>query len=298
MAAQCVQGLATLLLLGIAVSGNAATIYVIDQFEIGLHSAAERSAPVLTLIPSGSSLEELAREGNFVRVRTDDGAEGWVDARYTSDTASTATRQLELESVNEALNAELTALRGEVERLKNDLLDSEENRKRQIRAISREADSNTESLRKELEALRVVRAGATNLAGDSADPGAAEAQSSNVSVKLLNAEIERLNIELSRARSEQSETDNSRIPSDTLREMERLAEESRNAKEKLAQAESRARRLAAVAGQVVSAESAPPAQQFGAWHWALFGSALLLMFGLGNLWSDYRVRQRHGGFRL
>ena len=29
-----------------------------------------------------------------------------------------------------------------------------------------------------------------------------------------------------------------------------------------------------------------------------FIALVLLLFGLGNLWADYRVRKRHGGFRL
>jgi len=273
----------------------AATVYVKEEFKIGLHSAAERRAPILELVRAGAALEELSRDGNYVRVRTDNGVEGWVDANYVSDQPSAATRQLELESVNEALNAEASALRVEVERLKSDLLDSEENRKRQIGAISRAADTQTEALRTELKALRATSAATPEVLSSDGDVRSTDA----AHVSQLNAEIERLNIELVRLRSLALGEQNQRIPSDTLRELERLAEESRNAKEKLAQAQSRARRLAAAA----HAQSAPPPtppllEQLGPWHWTLFGSAALLIFGLGNLWSDYLIRRRHGGYRL
>ena len=282
-------------MIGVAGQAFSATVYVKEEFQIGLHSGAERRAPILELVRAGAALEELARNGNFVRVRTDDGVEGWVDAQYISDKPSAATRQLELESVNEALNAELSALRGEVERLKSDLLDSEENRKRQISAISRSADVQAEALRAELERLRVVRAATPTVVTGDVSGGTPESAYANQ----LNDEIERLNIELSRLRSLEGSAEPARIPSDTLRELERLAEESRNAKEKLAQAQSRASRLAA-ATRV--ADAPPPTtallDQIGAWHWALIGSAALLMFGLGNLWSDFLVRRRHGGYRL
>ena len=65
---------------------GAATVYVKEEFKIGLHSAAERRAPILELVRAGAALEELSRDGNYVRVRTDNGVEGWVDAclLYTS----------------------------------------------------------------------------------------------------------------------------------------------------------------------------------------------------------------------
>ena len=97
-----------------------------------------------------------------------------------------------------------------------------------------------------------------------------------------------------------------RIPSDILSAMERLAQESRDAKQRLAIAESRARDASAVNSMNTSPSSinasassrATPTTKFGPWHWALLSSTALLIFGLGNLWADFMVRRRHGSYRL
>ena len=99
--------------------------------------------------------------------------------------------------------------------------------------------------------------------------------------------------------SDQNQRQGARIPSDTLREMERLANESRTAKEKLAQAESRARRLAALHTATASAQEPPSlVEQLHTWHFAVLAALGVVLFVLGHLWADFLVRRRHGGFRL
>lgn len=60
----------------------AETVYVTDRFEIGVHESTELDSIILAVIPSGTTLTVVAKEAGFVRVRTPDGVEGWVDARY------------------------------------------------------------------------------------------------------------------------------------------------------------------------------------------------------------------------
>jgi SH3 domain protein len=282
------------LVLGLTCAGSnclAQIIYVTDQIQIGLHSGADGQHPVTQLVSSGTALETLQRNGNFIKVRTGSGAEGWVDQAYVRDTPPSIVVRREMESIREAQAAELQALREEIERLKSDLLDTEENRQRQIKALSRKASSDAQALRQELDALRVVRA-ATPV-GDT--PEAAN--------HALHIEIQRLSEELRRAQAPQESVVNGRIPSDTLREMERLARDAREAKVRLAGAQTEARRLASAAHSdsplaQSQLNSTNTAHAFGPWHWALLGSAALLIFGLGNLWADFMVRRRHGGFRL
>lgn len=69
------------------------TVYVTDRLRAGLHAGPAAETPVLALMPSGTALEVLAREGDRVRVRTPGGAEGWVDAAFLAE--DTLTRELE-----------------------------------------------------------------------------------------------------------------------------------------------------------------------------------------------------------
>ena len=64
------------------VSASAETVYVSDRFEIGVHDDINVDSVILAVIPSGTPLTVIARNGDVVRVSTPDGTTGWVDARY------------------------------------------------------------------------------------------------------------------------------------------------------------------------------------------------------------------------
>ena len=102
------------------------------------------------------------------------------------------------------------------------------------------------------------------------------------------------------------------VNSETLREMQRLAEENQRVRQRLAEAEAAA---AMALEQVERAPPEPPPRQsettrggyahyllavrdWSHWEWLALGSALLLVFGLGAWISDMGVRRRHGGFRV
>jgi len=275
---------AGVLLLGVLSPAQGA--YVTDRVELPLFEAPSVDAKVLAFVPSGMQVREIGRRNDFAQIVMDNGKKGWLALEHLSEAPVGATREIELGSLNEALNAELNALRAEVQRLKNDLLDSEETRKRQIHAISRGTENKIATLQSELEALRAVRVSAASDA-HSNPPDATE--------------LTRMRTELAQLRAEPAPQGNGRIPSETLREMERLANESRAAKEKLAQAQSRARSLAAAAAHRPLASITAQTSMLGSvgpWHWTLLGAFTLLMFGIGNLWSDYRARKRDGGFHL
>ena len=63
-----------------AASGE--TVYVSDRFEIGVHENTNIDSVILAVIPSGTALDVVERQGDFVRVKTPDGITGWVDTRY------------------------------------------------------------------------------------------------------------------------------------------------------------------------------------------------------------------------
>ncbi|HKK02174.1 MAG TPA: TIGR04211 family SH3 domain-containing protein [Desulfuromonadales bacterium] len=67
------------------------TRYVTDQLIITLRDAAAANAKVLTSLRTGSAVDVLQEQGRFLKVRIDDGREGYVLAQYiTRDTPKTA----------------------------------------------------------------------------------------------------------------------------------------------------------------------------------------------------------------
>ena len=69
-------------LLSITSAARAETLYVSDRFEIGVHDTAALDSVIVAVVPSGTPLTVLGRNGEFVQVQTPDGIKGWVDARY------------------------------------------------------------------------------------------------------------------------------------------------------------------------------------------------------------------------
>ena len=76
----------TLTLLATAAGGqDGGPLYVGDRFQIGVHEEQSLSSTILELVPSGTVLEVLARDGDLVQVRTPGGTSGWVDAAFLSN---------------------------------------------------------------------------------------------------------------------------------------------------------------------------------------------------------------------
>lgn len=122
-------GLLGFLLLGIAGMASAETMYVTDKLRLGLYAGAGASGERLELLGSGMALEILGREGNFARVRSEKGNEGWVKSAFlvsdkpailvveelTQHNADLMTRNEGLEA---ALKTEKDALTEQAETLK------------------------------------------------------------------------------------------------------------------------------------------------------------------------------------
>lgn len=56
--------------------------YVIDQLFVGVHQDRALDSPIIKVLPSGTPLEVLARDGEFAWVQMEDGSAGWVDVSY------------------------------------------------------------------------------------------------------------------------------------------------------------------------------------------------------------------------
>lgn len=71
--------------------------YVSDKLVLNVYAEPDQSSERVATIQTGDSVEELEREGKLVRVRLEDGREGWVGANFLTSDAPAAVRLRELE---------------------------------------------------------------------------------------------------------------------------------------------------------------------------------------------------------
>jgi hypothetical protein len=86
------RALLALALLGVALPSDADTRYVTDRLAVAVRERPGRDARTLTLIPSDTAVEAIARRGAYTRVRLADGTEGWVEAIYLTASPTAALR--------------------------------------------------------------------------------------------------------------------------------------------------------------------------------------------------------------
>jgi SH3 domain protein len=157
------------------------------------------------------------------------------------------------------------------------------------------------------------------------EPGRALIDSLKASLKTSETEIEALEEKLTRAEQQNHAqvstvtTEQSPIPSTTLREMQNLAEENQRLKQQVAeleavqfmavervQAAENERKQAVEMNTVGLAENYQNAPgdnslhitNLQIWQQLLLGSILLLAFAIGGWLVDLSVRKRHGGYRI
>lgn len=105
---QSIRALAILALCaGLIAPVTAATVYVIDKLLVGLHESKDLDSAIVKVLPTGTVLEVLERDGELALVAEPDGVKGWVDAAYLMDTPPAATRVAELEKTNAELERRL-----------------------------------------------------------------------------------------------------------------------------------------------------------------------------------------------
>lgn len=89
--------IAALLMAG-ALAARAETVYVNDQLQVGVHQGKTVDTTIVELVPSGTALEVVARDGALVQVETPGGKRGWVDGRFLADSAPGRARVESLEA--------------------------------------------------------------------------------------------------------------------------------------------------------------------------------------------------------
>ena len=61
---------------------QAETVYITDSLFIGLHKDKSIDSEILKVLPTGSALEIISRDNDFVNVRDAEGVTGWISSNY------------------------------------------------------------------------------------------------------------------------------------------------------------------------------------------------------------------------
>lgn len=76
-------------------------VYINDTLRVGIRPQPNNKSKPLGLVVTGDKLEVLARDGNYVQVRTGNGLEGWVKKNYITTNLPASTR---LKQIQERFN--------------------------------------------------------------------------------------------------------------------------------------------------------------------------------------------------
>lgn len=118
-----------------AVMGQASAdvVYVTDELRLGLYNTEETTGRALKTLVSGARLEVLERSLMSIRVRTEDGDEGWVKTAYIVTNEPARRRLAALESLQAATaeslaqaEAEKQTLMGRMGELEDALAEAEQ----------------------------------------------------------------------------------------------------------------------------------------------------------------------------
>ena len=86
--------------------------YITDKLVAGLYEKAEVSDKPIKALNSGTPLEVVSRKDDFVKVRTSDGAIGWVEASYLTDEKPARSMLLDIQSKVSILQKQLEQAKG------------------------------------------------------------------------------------------------------------------------------------------------------------------------------------------
>lgn len=98
-----------------AVGAAAATLYVTDQLRVSVRQAPDDAAAPLESLRSGQAVAVLAEEGRFLKVRLEDGRQGYVLKQYFTAEAPRRARLEQLEQERDRLKTQLVEAQQQVQ---------------------------------------------------------------------------------------------------------------------------------------------------------------------------------------
>ena len=118
------------------------TRYVSDRLIISVRDGQDQNAAVLGYLETAAPVEILEENGDFLRIRTEDGLEGWVRAQYiVSETPKTLIIDNLKNEIN-VLNKEIQAIKNKEDSTSNTLSESKKMYREKIEELKEEVNIN------------------------------------------------------------------------------------------------------------------------------------------------------------
>ena len=248
---------------------QAETLYVTDRILLGMHKEANETSPIIKTITSGTATTVLARNESFIKIKLQDGTEGWVSKNFLKK-EKPATAQLDI------AYAKLQKAQKNTKKLADELASKE----REIQ-IHRDELSNAKTAIKDLKNALKEAGSTVEPTGNPEDLTKAQA-----TIKKLEEKITQLEQEKTEVASQSG--------SDAVIELEKLQNQSKEYQVRIEAA------MANLSGETVpsAAELAAIRPSFPFWYWLLLVALLIAGIAAGVIWMDILHRRKHGGFRL
>lgn len=97
----------------------AETVYVSDTLRVGVRDEPGGGGPARSIVVSGMELEVLESRGDFLRIRTRAGEEGWVNSAYTTRQVPARLRVDQMEETLEEREAAIAELESRLSESRN-----------------------------------------------------------------------------------------------------------------------------------------------------------------------------------
>ncbi|TDY03900.1 TIGR04211 family SH3 domain-containing protein [Thiohalophilus thiocyanatoxydans] len=276
---KCLQLFSLILLVAMVSPALAKTEYVSDQLEIDLYQQPSINSTVTGKLSIGDSVEVLQEQGEFKRITLDNGDQGWVRAQYLGEEPPQTAQDDQLASKNEQLSRQLEERNQQLKKVQSDL------------QARRDELSNARTTIDKLE--KQIEAGAEGKVSR-------EAQQQKLAekdrrIEQLQSEIDNLKEKLATKQVASQE------PGMELSEVEQYREQLERQSKRNEDLQARID----LAREFLTREELPSAEEIEKWRPSLPGwywGTLLMVLIIGIVggigWMDYRLRRRHGGFRV
>ena len=242
--------------------------YVTDRVLLGIHSEADEASALIKSVPSGTELEVLDTAEGFIKIKLDDGTEGWVSSGFVMKETPATRRYDVLSHQYEQTTQALDKLKVDYEKSRREL------------QVRRDQVSNATTTIKE---LKKRKGGGVVVPNPETEIKLAAALQD---VETLKAKI----TELEKKPEPKVDLDQKQI----FNELKEVKEKNEVMTKRIDVA------LAHLKGErIPSAEElASIRPKFPTWYWSLLFIILLIGVVSGYFIMDYRFRRRHGGFRI
>jgi len=243
----------------------AESLYVTDRILLGVHESASKDSLLVQSVPSGTSLEILAEENSFKKVRTPDGTQGWVDAAFLVKEQPAPAQYDILLAKHKKTEEEIAGLKEKLKKTEKEL------------QVRRDQVSNAQTSMQELK--KKFQNQQTPVAVDDEQLKQAEAQINKLKARLRELES-----------AEKTKPETNVNPSDAAQLEKELA--SLRARVDLA--------MRSLEGEeILNAKAiAGTRPELPGWYWGVMLLFLVAGIAAGIGVMDYRNRKRHGGFRI